>query len=62
MRTVASSGDEDHEVVVRLHFPLRPETPAMTVTGETSPADLLLVANRPRAQLPAGSTIVPSTT
>lgn len=27
--------------IVRLHFPPRPENPAMTVLGETSPADLV---------------------
>ena len=30
-----------HGSIVRLHFPPRPETPAMTSTGETYPADLV---------------------
>lgn len=38
--------------IVRLHFPPRPETPAMTALGETSPADLVrrIRSGDPRAE------------
>jgi RNA polymerase sigma-70 factor (ECF subfamily) len=41
-----------HGAIVRLHFPTRPETPAMTGIGETSPADLVrrIRSGDPRAE------------
>ncbi|HEX5719043.1 MAG TPA: sigma-70 family RNA polymerase sigma factor [Thermoanaerobaculia bacterium] len=41
-----------HGSIVRLHFPPRPEAPAMTSVGETSPADLVrrIRSGDPRAE------------